>query len=334
MEILIKGQHFLLYLTFIMFVTGILKERGYLSDIFRWLAKNVKSKKLVVFLISLFGGVLPIPGRVALSASLLNSIAPIDRKKRKKFGIIDYLATHHYYLWSPLEKSVIIPMAVIGLTYNEFMGYVWPLLLISALYIAYYITSLKDDEIDIEINDEPVEWRNVVFVVIPFLLTILVSCFTDYYFEAFSAFTIYLIHYSNSWKKLYGYVNGELLWIVAGVIILGNITNFYYDDIELVIRQYSDPKHILLVSFLGFMSSFVLGSSAKYASIVSLLTIVFGVEYFVLFFTLEYSGYLISPAHKCLPIGQKYFHTGFLTYLKALIIWIGLMIMYGVYTIL
>ena len=144
----------------------------------------------------------------------------------------------------------------------------------------------------------------------------------------------YLIHYSNSWRKLYGYVNGELLWIVAGVIILGNITNFYYDDIELVIRQYSDPKHILLVSFLGFMSSFVLGSSAKYASIVSLLTIVFGVEYFVLFFTLEYSGYLISPAHKCLPIGQKYFHTGFLTYLKALIIWIGLMIMYGVYTIL
>ena len=89
MEILIKGQHFLLYLTFIMFVTGILKERGYLSDIFRWLAKNVKSKKLVVFLISLFGGVLPIPGRVALSASLLNSIAPIDRKKRKKFGIIE-----------------------------------------------------------------------------------------------------------------------------------------------------------------------------------------------------------------------------------------------------
>ena len=334
MEILIKGQHFLLYLTFIMFVTGILKDKGYLSDIFRWLAQNVKSKKMVVFLVSLFGGVLPIPGRVALSASMLNSIAPVDNKKRKKFGIIDYLATHHYYLWSPLEKTVIIPMAVIGFTYKEFMGYVWPLLLISVAYIIYYIVSLKDDEIDIEINDDKVDWRNIVFVVIPFLVTILVSCLTDYYFYAFTVFTLYLTHYSSSWKKVYSYVNIELLMIVALVIVIGNVANYYYDDIENIIREYSEPEHILLVSVLGFLSSFLMGSSAKYASIVSLLTVVFGVEYFVLFFTLEYSGYLISPSHKCLPIGQKYFHTGFMTYLKALVIWIGLMITYGIITII
>ena len=334
MEILIKGQHFLLYLTFIMFVTGILKERGYLSDIFRWLAQNVRSKKMVVFFVSLFGGVLPIPGRVALSASMLNSIAPVDNKKRKKFGIIDYLATHHYYLWSPLEKTVIIPMAVIGLTYNEFIGFIWPLLLISFGYIAVYIMSLKDDEIDIEINNDPIDWRNIVFVVIPFLSTILISCFTEYYLETFTVFTIYLIHYSNSWKKLYGYVNGELLLIVGLIIILGNVVGYHYDEIETIIKLYSKPEDILIVSMLGFLASFLLGSSAKYAGIVSLLTTVFGIKYFVLFFTLEYSAYLISPAHKCLPIGQKYFHTGFMTYLKALIVWIGLMITYAITTIL
>ena len=108
-------------------------------DIFSLLEQKVKSKKMVVFLVSLFGGILPIPGRVALSASMLNSIAPVDNKKRKKFGIIDYLATHHYYLWSPLEKTVIIPMAVLGLTYAKFMAYIWPLLLITCLYITYYI---------------------------------------------------------------------------------------------------------------------------------------------------------------------------------------------------
>jgi len=72
MEILIKGQEFLIYLISIMFVTGILKERGYLTDLFRLLTQKIKSKKAVVFLVSLFGGVLPIPGRVALSASMLN----------------------------------------------------------------------------------------------------------------------------------------------------------------------------------------------------------------------------------------------------------------------
>lgn len=334
MEILIKGQEFLVYLIFIMFVTGILKERGYLTDLFRILAQKIKSKKAVVFLVSLFGGVLPIPGRVALSASMLNSIAPVDNKKRKKFGIIDYLATHHYYLWSPLEKTVIIPMAVLGLSYVTFMSYIWPLLLITGLYISFYIMSLNDDEIDIEVHDEPINWKNIWYVVIPFLLTILVSCFTDYYFLAFTIFTFYLLGYSNSWFKVLDYINWELIVIVGIVIILGNLIGSYYEYIEAFIKQFALNKNIVLVSVFGFLASFLLGSSAKYAGIVSLLTAAFGMEYFVLFFTLEYSAYLISPTHKCLPIGQKYFHTGFMVYLKALIIWISIMMTYALFTIL
>lgn len=317
-----------------MFVTGILKEKGYLMDIFRLLEQKVKSKKMVVFLVSLFGGVLPIPGRVALSASMLNSIAPVDNKKRKKFGIIDYLATHHYYLWSPLEKTVVIPMAVLGFSYATFMSYVWPLLLITGLYITYYILSLEDDEIDIEVKDEPINWKNIFMVVVPFLTTILVSCFTQYYFAAFTTFTFYLIGYSKSWKQLIGYINWDLVLIVSAIIVLGNLVGSYYPQMESYIKQYSTPGGILIVAMLGFLSSFLLGSSAKYASIVSLLTSVFGVHYFVLFFTLEYSAYLISPSHKCLPIGQKYFHTGFMTYLKALIIWISIMITYAILTVL
>ena len=317
-----------------MFVTGILKERGYLSDVYRVLAQKIKSKRMVVFLVSLFGGVLPIPGRVALSASMLNSIAPVDNKKRKKFGIIDYLATHHYYLWSPLEKTVIIPMAVLGMTYTTFMSYVWPLLLISALYIGYYIMTLRDDEIDIEVNNQPVDWKHFSLVVLPFLVTIMISCFTDYYFQSFTIFTLYLISFSNSWKNLLNYIDWELLLLVGGIIVLGNLVGSYYDEIENLIKQYSQPEDIVIVSVLGFLASFLLGSSAKYAGIVSLLTSVFGMEYFVLFFTLEYSAYLISPSHKCLPIGQKYFHTGFLTYLKALVVWISLMITYALITLL
>ena len=335
MEILINGQVFLVYLIFIMFVTGILKERGYLMDIFRLLGQRVKSKRMVVFLVSLFGGILPIPGRVALSASMLNSIAPVDNKKRKKFGIIDYLATHHYYLWSPLEKTVIIPMAVLSLTYMQFMSYIWPLLLISALYITYYILSLKDDEIDIEVKDEPINVKNITMVVIPFLVTILMCVFlTQYYFWLFTAFTIWLVYYSKSWSKILGYINWELIWIVALVIILGNLINSYSNQIEGYVKQYNNPQYLLIICVLSFLSSFLLGSSAKYASMVSLLTSVFGLHYFVLFFTLEYAGYLISPSHKCLPIGQKYFHTGFMTYLKALIIWISIMITYALITIL
>jgi hypothetical protein len=194
--------------------------------------------------------------------------------------------------------------------------------------------SLNDDEIDIEVHDEPINWKNIWLVVIPFLSTILVSCFTDYYFLAFTIFTFYLLGYSNSWFKVLDYINWELIVIVSVVIILGNLIGSYYESIESFIKQFALNKNIVLVSVFGFLASFLLGSSAKYAGIVSLLTAAFGMEYFVLFFTLEYSAYLISPTHKCLPIGQKYFHTGFMVYLKALIIWISLMMTYALFTIL
>jgi hypothetical protein len=225
-------------------------------------------------------------------------------------------------------------MAVLGLTYAKFMAYIWPLLLITGLYITYYILSLDDDEIDIEVKEGPINWRNIFYVVLPFLGTILISCFTNYYFIAFTCFTFYLVGYSKSWNRLFDYINWELIWIVAVIIILGNLAGSYYPMMENYIKQYSTPSGILFVAMLGFLASFLLGSSSKYAGIVSLLTSVFGMHYFVLFFTLEYSAYLISPAHKCLPIGQKYFHTGFMTYLKALIIWISIMITYALLTIL
>jgi hypothetical protein len=125
-----------------------------------------------------------------------------------------------------------------------------------------------------------------------------------------------------------------LILIVAGIIVLGNVVGLYYNEIENYIKQFNGAQSILVASMVGFMASFLLGSSSKYASIMSLLTSIFGMKYFILFFTLEYSAYLISPSHKCLPIGQKYFHTGFFTYLKALIIWITLMLTYALMTIL
>ena len=92
----------------------------------------------------MIGGVLPIPGRVALSAPLLDAIAPPDKKRRSEFGIIDYLSTHHYYWWSPLEKTIILPMAALGITYGEMLQYTFAPLLICLGYTWWYIFSKVD----------------------------------------------------------------------------------------------------------------------------------------------------------------------------------------------
>jgi len=53
-------------------------------------------------------------------------------------------------------------------------------------------------------------------------------------------------------------------------------------------------------------------------------------KYFVLFFALEYSGYLVSPSHKCTCIGKMYFGTPILDYAKVLLLWIILIIITAV----
>ena len=102
------------------------------------MVNRVKSKRAVVALVSALTGVLPIPGRVSVSAGVLDTISS-EGKSREKLGMIDYLSTHHYYLWSPIEKTIILPMAAFGLSYWAMMTYMWPLLVGCLAVVLFYL---------------------------------------------------------------------------------------------------------------------------------------------------------------------------------------------------
>jgi tetratricopeptide (TPR) repeat protein len=134
-----------------MIVAGLAKEYQLFAPAFAYVKNTFRSNRFVVAMLSAIGGVLPIEGRVTVSAGLLDTIAPKEGKGREKLGIVDYLATHHYYLWSPLEKTIIIPMSVFALSYLQVMQYLWPLLLVTLIYTLCYIKVMINEE-DVEIN--------------------------------------------------------------------------------------------------------------------------------------------------------------------------------------
>ena len=293
-ELLFKNQIYLFYLLGIMIISGIIKEKGYFSNLFNYIVNRVKSKKAVVALISLFSGILPIPGRVIVSAGILDTVAPKSGKSRSKFGIIDYLATHHYYLWSPLEKTIILPIATLSLSYLEVLKYTAPLLLVTVLYISYYIIfTLKEGDVEIQRNNILKEKNNSIDI-----------------------------------KK---YINWNLLLTVFVVIILSNIISTYHDYFLGYISYY---PNLYISMCLGFLASVALGSSGKFIGITVLLTQLFGIEYFTMFFAVEYAGYLISPIHKCVAIGKMYFGTPIIEYIKVLSVWAVLIILVGIITVI
>ena len=149
-SVLLKDISYLWMIFFIMISAGLAKEFQLFAPAFAYVRNTFRSNKFVVVLLSAIGGVLPIEGRVTVSAGLLDTVAPKDGPGREKLGIVDYMATHHYYMWSPLEKTVILPIAAFGLTYTAWLGMIAPLLVISLLFITWYIWyQIHEDEVAI-----------------------------------------------------------------------------------------------------------------------------------------------------------------------------------------
>jgi hypothetical protein len=274
---LLEGIWFVPFVAGIIVLTNLVNSRGYLIPIYTFLQKRIKSKRLLVALISAFSGVLPIPGRTIVSAGALDGLAPND-SRRKNYGIINYLSTHHYYLWSPLEATVLIPLSVLGLSYFEFISIITPLLITVIGITLYYIFFvLKED--DVVIKD---------------------------------------VKYTSERVSPFKNFKWDVVILVAAVIIVGNLIKMYSEDIVNFFMSYGSS--VFLAGVISFVTSFILGSSSKFAGITTLLVSIFGINYLPLLFSLGYAGYLISPTHKCLIITKTYFNLDMSLYRILLII--------------
>ena len=308
-SLLLANQQYLILLASVMALAFAAKKTQVFMPLYTWIAKTVKSKRAVVALISMLSGVLPISGRVAVSAGALDTIAPEDQKKRKNYGIIDYLSTHHFYFWSPLEATVILPMAALSISYWELIGLVWPLLATAVIVILFYIFKvLKEDDIDIVIPDKPLKKKDK----------------EPWQIEADS---------KRDRKQLVEYA--RVLVFTAVVIVVSNVVKANFDTINAWVEDAHKNNLLILVALSGFLASFALGSSSKFAGFVALSVGVFGIETLPLFFAVDYAGYMLSPTHKCLVVGKSYFKTPLKDYYKAIaalvvpIIFMGITLYYG-----
>jgi len=321
-----------------MISAGLAKEYHLFAPAFAYVRNTFRSNKFVVVILSAIGGILPIEGRVTVSAGLLDTVAPKEGPGREKMGIVDYLSTHHYYMWSPLEKTVIIPIAAFGLTYSAWLAQIAPLLIVSILFISWYIWRQVHEE-DIAISPVSFKLSAVIRNSLPMFVAIGSYIYTNNFILCFGLLALYYIIITQQWnpRKLLGYVNWEVLITVGVVIILGNYFKSQSGLFETYIKHsVVDPTSVvgmIIISCLGLIASFLMGSSGKFIALAVLMAQIFGTEYFLWFFAVDFVGYLLSPTHKCVMVGNRYFGTPISTYYKALGAWGALMLITaGVFT--
>jgi len=342
----LSDEIYLFVLISIMMVSGIAKEHNIFAGTYGYLKNTFKSNRLVIMLLSFVSGILPIEGRATVSAGILDTATGSngDNESRKKLGIIDFLTTHHFYMWSPIEKPVLLPMAAFGLGYSMWLGMIWPLLLVSALFIVLYCW-LAVDENEVQITPCP-DFGIVEFFknTLPFLVAIISYMMLggegpEAVFPVFGLLLLYYVVLTKSYdiKRLFSYVNWPTVAIVAVVFASSGYIQEHREWIEESVKSIGLDMHtfkgVFYISLLTFLASFSMGSDGKFAALTVLMSTVFGKEYLLWFFALDYAGYLLTPMHECVMIGKRYFGTTLTTYYTALIGWVVLLItVAGVFT--
>jgi hypothetical protein len=149
----------------------------------------------------------------------------------------------------------------------------------------------------------------------------------------FGSLALYYVVITQQWnfKKLLSYVRWDVLAWVGAAIALGNFMKTYGGAWEAMIKASMLDPHtfvgMAIISAIGFIASFLMGSSGKFVAIAVLMAQVFGIEYFLWFFAIDFTAYLLSPTHKCVMVGNRYFGTPLSTYYKALATWGGLLLL-------
>ena len=333
MDFILKGQVYLFLIVFVMMIAGMIKENNLFSDVFAFLKRSLKSNRAIVALFSALTGVLPIKGRVTVSAGLLDTLAPKDKKKREKFGPIDFMSSHHYYFWSPIEKTVILPMAAFGLSYTAFLGIMWPLIAATFAYIIWYLVYMvKDTDIALAETKKKIKVSRITRYVFPYIMGVSAVIAGVNFLWAFGLLTLYYIIVTQTfdWKKLLGYVDWKIIAWVAIIILLANTTRLYTGEIKEFIGStgidMNSPVGFGAISLLAFGFAWILGSSSRFGAIMVILTSLYGIQYLPWFFAVDFAGYILSPMHKCVAIGKMYFGTKLSYYGKLLSGWALLVI--------
>ena len=333
MDFILKGQVYLFLIIFVMMIAGMIKDNNLFSDVFAFLKRSIKSNRAIVALFSALTGVLPIKGRVTVSAGLLDTLAPKDKKKREKFGPIDFMSSHHYYFWSPIEKTVILPMAAFGLSYTAFLGIMWPLIAATFAYIIWYLVYMvKDTDIALAETKKKIKVSRITRYVFPYIMGVSAVIAGVNFLWAFGILTLYYIIVTQTfnWKKLLGYVDWKIIAWVALIIILANTTRLYTGEIKEFIGStgvdMNSPVGFGAISLLAFGFAWILGSSSRFGAIMVILTSLYGLAYLPWFFAVDFAGYILSPMHKCVAIGKMYFGTSLSYYGKLLGGWALLLV--------
>jgi hypothetical protein len=309
---IIYQELFLLTLISIMVIANVYKDRNVLDGTYNIIRRVITNDRMFICIMSTIYGILPVPGRIGIATGMFDTCTD-KRSPRQDLGILAYIATHHYYLWSPLEKSVIIVIASAGITYVQFIQHMWLYIVLMIIMTLYYVFFVMTKPVVIEFK--PTEKRSIEPLLLIGGISICCLGFIDvkYFFPVYGLYTILKYRVWDAHKR----VEWSLILIAGVVIAISTIVKSHSESLLEILNNITTQYGLHVALIASFFTAVLLGSSSKFAAVTSLMVSIYGVMYLPLFYIFDFCGYLLSPSHKCVHIGRLYFKTRVVAFYKV-----------------
>lgn len=308
--VILSKEIYLIGLASALIIGGVIKQGNYFNPLYNWINTRLQNKKASLTIVSMLSGIFPVEGRCTVSAPIMDSMCKGEHRRR--LGILDYIATHHYYLWSPLEPSVLIFLSVLGISWGTFMqATIIPLIAYLLFMVGVLILYVKLDDVDIAIQETKTDRFGAVVMGVIMLFGFGLMLFDPQMYPFYYTFpvmaTLLVLMTGTSITTALSYIRWKLIASIGVIIGIGTYAKTYNAEFASYVSSGDFSTPVLLA--IGTLMAVIMGSSSKYAGIGALIVSVTHISLLPLVVVCEFAGYLLSPTHKCLSISNMYFGT-------------------------
>lgn len=320
----------------ILFSGAICLRIGVFDSIFRTISSVIPWTKPRIVVLSVVTSVLPVPGRIAVSAPILAASVSKDTDK-DKLSTINYWSSHFWYLFSPMEKSIILTASLAGVTYSSLILSLIPAVIVLSLVglVCLYRMDFKEYA-----NASYVTTYTDKATTMSSILAFSVALFVMFKYNSIAAGMAPCLAIS----VVYAFVinknairdslpDSDKIWFLGFVIAAAAMLKSELAGIDkwLIHLGICPSMTVPFVLVVAFLAGLITGSSSKMTAIGTLVAVTLlnfkslsplhASLMLASVYMAEYAGYLLSPMHKCIHITKQHFDASY----KKLYIGVGLM---------
>ncbi len=328
-------------------LSSILRRIRSMEGIVSSLQNIVADYRLILFMITSFLGLIPMPAGAMFSAPLLREIGKKNHMSSEEIMFTNYWFRHVWEFFWPLIPGVVLYISVIGVSLREIMIIQLPLSLFAIFIGFFWVYTHLESNNNCKINYK--DWKPQLFTFFKSIWSILLIIILVLFFKINLLVALVLsivllsiiqrISIREFREIIFKDVSLKVIILIIGIMLFKQVLESTHsiNQIPQIFSEIGINIWVILF-FIPFTLGFLTGITTGFVGIsfpilMPLMTQSGSLNISMAMFAYlaGFSGMMISPMHLCLTITIEYFKVNIFKFYKILLI--NLLIFIGISTL-